>query len=139
MKKQENVPVKNIVNRKSFLEWKKRRDVILKSIPVEVDLENREIIFHKDLPAELNFQIPTNNVDQLINDFVDPTDFEKVKTSLLKAEKGLEEPIKFNFIHPKTEQKLSFEYRYEIVYVKYSSTKLNGFLVNLRERRLKKH
>jgi len=134
MKNQENENARTN-NRKSFNEWKKRRDVILKAIPLEVDLENRQIFFRKGLPEDLSVALNSSNVDRLINEFVAPEDSENVTKSLLQAQKGLEKPITFNFVHPGTSQKLKFEYRYEIEYVKYSSTRLNGVLVNIRDKK----
>jgi hypothetical protein len=124
-------------NRKSYHEWKTRRDIALRSISLDVDLENREIFLQKDLKEKLNFDFPTNNVDRLISSYVAPEDSQNVKQSLIRAEKGSEEPIMFNFIHPLTSQKLRFEYRYEIIYVKYSSTRLHGVLVNIRDQNLR--
>lgn len=127
------------VQRKNYLEWKKRRDIRLTSIPVEVDLENREIFFKDDLNKKLKLEFSTNNVDRLISNYVDPKDSEKVIQSLQQAQQGQEKPILFNFIHPHTAQKLKMEYRYEIVYVKYASTRLDGVLVNVRDRRSRKN
>jgi hypothetical protein len=58
-----------------------------------------------------------------------------LRQSLSQAKQGQERPISFRFIHPITSEKLKFEYRYEIVYVRYASTRLNGVLVNVRDRK----
>lgn len=101
------------------------------TIAVEVDLENREIFFKDNLLRRLKLEMPTNDVDRLISNYVDPSDFDKVNVGLNKAREGQEDPIRFRFIHPLTAEKLCMEYRYEIIYVKYASTRLNGVLVNL--------
>jgi hypothetical protein len=133
MEKENDPSARKAAQRKSFREWKQRRDIAFKAIPLDVDLENREIFFQKDLKDKLTFEFQTNNVDRLISNYVDPRDSHKVKQGLIKAEKGAEEPITFNFIHPVTSQRMQFEYRYEIVYVRYASTRLQGLLVNIRD------
>jgi hypothetical protein len=100
---------------------------------VEVDLENREIFFKDDLKQKLNLEFNTTNVDRLITHYVDPQDSARVQNELQEAQRGQEQPIRFQFIHPITEERLTLEYRYEIVYVRYASTRLNGLLVNVRE------
>jgi hypothetical protein len=107
-----------------------RRDPI--SIPMEIDLENRELFFKEAIWRKLNFDLNTNNIDNLMKRFVDPKDLRKVKQLLSLAKKGIEKPISFNFIHPHTAKSHRFEYRYQIEYVKYSSTRLRGVLVNIR-------
>jgi len=121
-------------NKRNYQQWKKRRDIRLSAIPVEVDLENREIFLSEDFKQHLDLDFSTSNVDRLITSFVDPTDLKNVQESLQKAREGQEKPIRFHFIHPVTAQRLSMEYRYEIVYVRYASTRLHGLLVNLREK-----
>lgn len=103
------------------------------TIAVEVDLENREIFFKDDLMRKLKLELPTNDVYRVISNYVDPRDLEKVNEGLSKAKEGQENPIRFRFVHPLTAEKLCMEYRYEIIYVKYASTRLNGVLVNLKE------
>lgn len=120
------------------MDWKNRREMVSKSIPLEVDLENRQIFFQHDIQDKLHFEFNTNNIDNLIKAYVDPKDLKKVKQSLTRAEKGLEKPIQFNFIHPETARSFQFEYRYQIIYVKYSSTRLQGELVSVREPKIKR-
>ena len=136
MKKQTK-PVKNDlkINKASFLDWKKRREMISKAIPLEVDLENREIFFTTDIKEKLHFDFSTNNIDNLIKTYIDPKDSENVMESLTEAKKGMEKPIPFSFIHPITAKSFKFEYRYQIIYVKYSSTRLQGELVKMTESR----
>lgn len=132
MKKQKKETIKTPINdNKKNLEWKKRRELISRSIPLEVDLENRQIFFQTDIKEKLHFDFNTNNVDKLITTYLDPRDTKKVMNSLVKAKKGLEKPIPFNFIHPLTSKSFHFEYRYQIIYVKYSSTRLRGELVKM--------
>ncbi|MDI1355690.1 MAG: hypothetical protein PSX36_12275 [bacterium] len=131
MKQKKIGKVENAENKKSFIDWKKRRDVILRSIPVDVDLENRKIFFDNKLKEVMNLEFNTSNVDNLITNYVDPKDAENVIQSLLEAKQGMEKPIHFKFIHPQTALKLNLEFRYEIVYVTYASTRLHGLLVNL--------
>ncbi len=120
-------------NKKSYQQWKKRRDIRLRAIPLEVDLENRELFLSDDLKRHFELEFNTSNVDRLITSFVDPIDLQNVQESLQKAREGQEKPIRFHFIHPVTAQRLKMEYRYEIVYVRYASTRLHGMLVNVRE------
>jgi hypothetical protein len=122
-------------DRKNFREWKERKDIALKAIPLEVDLENREIFLGQELKAKLDFELLSNNVDRLISSYVDPCDSGKVQEGLELAQHGTEHPITFNFIHPRTSERMQFEYRYEIVYVRYASTRLNGVLVNIRDQK----
>ncbi len=139
MKKQTKTEKKPIKTRSThFLDWKKRREIVSNSIPLEVDLENREIFFKTDIKEKLHFDFSTNNIDSLIRNYVDPKDSKKVMRSLTEAEKGQEKPIPFNFIHPLTSKSFKFEYRYQIIYVKYSSTRLQGELVKMTESRSKK-
>jgi hypothetical protein len=125
--------------RKENLNWKNKREIISKSIPLEVDLENREIFFKTDITKRLNFDFDTTNVDNLISTYLDPRDSETVIQSLTEAKEGLEKPILFNFIHPHTSRSFQFEYRYQIIYVKYSSTRLQGELINVSRRQAGKH
>jgi hypothetical protein len=116
-------------NKANALNWKGRKEIITKSIPLEVDLENRQLFFKTDIKERLNFEFPTNNLDNIIQTYIDPKDSKKVKQWLTKAKKGQEEPILFNFIHPETSRSFQMEYRYQITYVKYSSTRLQGELM----------
>ena len=139
MKKQKKTTIKTpLTDKKTFLEWKKRRELVSKSIPLEVDLENRRIFFQTDIKEKLHFDFKTDNVDKLITTYLDPKDTKKVMNSLVKAKNGLERPIPFNFIHPLTSKSFHFEYRYQIIYVKYSSTRLQGELVKMVDAKLKK-
>lgn len=113
------------------MDWRKRRDVLLRSVPVEVDLDNRKVFFDEKLKDMMNLHFDTSNMDHLIHSFVAPEDTQHVMQSLLEAKQGKEQPIVFKFLHPGTSQKLILEYRYEIVYVTYSSTRLTGLLVNV--------
>lgn len=131
MKKKLSTASKDLAKKKLFVDWKNRRDVVLRSVPVQVDLENRKIFFDNKLKEVMNLDFGTSNVDKLIDEYVDPKDTKKVMRSLLEAKEGMEKPISFQFIHPKTLQKMKLEYRYEIVYVTYSSTRLHGLLVNV--------
>jgi|GEM_PF-2187822 len=117
--------------KKNPLDWKYRREMITKSIPLEVDLENRQIFFQPGIEEKLHLDFGTNNVDNLIQTYLDPNDLKTVTQSLTEAKKGLEKPIPFNFIHPLTSKLFRFEYRYQIIYVKYSSTRLHGELIKV--------
>lgn len=103
------------------------------TLTVEVDLEAREVFFNENLCRKLKLDFDTTNMDRLISDYVDPLDVMHVNEGLKMAQEGRESPIRFRLIHPRTLEKLCFEYRYEIVYVKYASTRLNGVLVSLTE------
>jgi hypothetical protein len=133
MTEQKKRSSENTENRNAYRVWKKRRDIQLTALQVEVDLENREIFFKDDLKQKLNLEFNTTNVDRLITHYVDPQDSARVQNELQEAQRGQEQPIRFQFIHPITEERLTLEYRYEIVYVRYASTRLNGLLVNVRE------
>jgi hypothetical protein len=139
MKKQNKTSQKEIrKTRKTELAWKNKREIISKSIPLEVDLENREIFFKTDIRKTLNFEFDTTNIDRLISTYLDPNDSQKVTQSLTKAKEGLEKPILFNFIHPHTSRSFQFEYRYQIIYVKYSSTRLQGELINVSDPKVRR-
>jgi hypothetical protein len=121
---------------KLFREWKERRDIALKAIPLEVDLENREVFIGQELRNKLDFDLQTSNVDRLISNFVHPGDNLRVHDWLQLAQQGKETPISFKFVHPQTAEIILFEYRYEIVYVRYACTRLNGVLVNITTPRI---
>lgn len=125
-------------SKKNTLNWKNRRDLISKSIPLEVDLENRQIFFEPGTAEMHLFDFGTNNVDNLIKTYLDPKDLKKVTRSLTEAKQGMEKPIPFNFIHPVTSKSFSFEFRYQIVYVKYASTRLHGELIKVNSGKRKK-
>lgn len=108
--------------------WHNRRKLIKNRIQLEIDLEKREISFTtttNDIPVKL----ATNNVDSFITNHVHPKDSQTVIESLEKAQRGVEAPITFNFVHPKVPLLLQYEYHYQIVYARYSQTKLQGVLV----------
>lgn len=108
--------------------WHNRRKLIKNRIQLEIDLEKREISFTattNDIPVKL----ATNNVDSFITNHVHPKDSQTVIESLERAQRGVEAPIKFNFVHPKVPLPLQYEYHYQIVYARYSQTKLQGVLV----------
>lgn len=132
MKKQNKTAKETQKNTNSALAWKNRREMISKSSSMEVDLENREIFLHEGLKARLQFDFGTTNIDLLLETYLDRNDLKTVKQLLKLAKKGLEKPIPFNFIHPLTEKRFRFEYRYQIVYAKFSSTRLHGQLIKLR-------
>jgi len=138
MKKQESTSKKNNTTQYNPVDWKNRREMISNSIPLEVDLENRQIFFEPGIKEKLHFDFGTTNVDNLIKTYLDPEDLKNVIRSLTEAEKGLEKPISFNFVHPLTSKTFRFEYRYQIVYVKYASTRLHGELIQISGERIKK-
>jgi hypothetical protein len=139
MKKQSSKAKENSVTKpKSALAWKNRRELISTSIPLEVDLENRQLFFEEGVIKKLNLNFGTSNVDNLIKTYLDPKDLKKVSRSLTDAKNGIEKPISFNFIHPVTSRSFKFEYRYQIIYVKYSSTRLHGELIKVGSERSKK-
>lgn len=105
--------------------------MISKSIALEVDLESRKLFFNPDILESLHFDFGTNNMDHVIETYLDPKDLVMVNHSLTEAKNGLEKPIPFSFTHPLTSKIFSFEFRYQIVYVKYASTRLHGELVKL--------
>ncbi|WP_317898456.1 hypothetical protein [Aurantibacillus circumpalustris] len=123
---------------KNILNWKNRRELMSKNIPLEVDLENRQLFFKDGIKEKLHFDFGTNNIDNLIKTYLDPKDLEIVNRSLTQAKKGLEKPIPFNFIHPLTSKSIRFEYRYQIVYVKYASTRLLGELIKIGSKKARK-
>src|SRR5436190_7531437 len=117
--------------RNNFASLRRKREAIVRTIPLEVDLENREIFLGNDVREQLDLTLETNNVDSLISTYVHPDDSKRVMLSLVQAKEGQEKPIHFSFVHPSTSRRLHFEYRYEIIYVRYSSTRLHGVLVNV--------
>lgn len=134
MKKQTNNAKETPKNISPSLNWKKRRDMIRKSSSMEVDLENREIFLHEGLKERLQFDFGTTNIDHLLERYLNQNDLKSVKRSLSLAGKGLEKPIPFNFVHPLTEKVFRFEFRYQIVYAKFSSTRLHGHLIKVRDK-----
>jgi hypothetical protein len=127
---EKHTEAKSTGSEKAASSYRNIRDLM--SIPLEVDLENGQLFFIEGIKQKLNFDLNTGNIDKVIKTYVDPKDLKKVKHSLSQAKKGIEKPIPFNFIHPLTAQSLRFEYRYQIEYVKYSSTRLRGVLVSIR-------
>jgi hypothetical protein len=119
---------KKLTGTNNTLEWKRRREMIINSIALEVDLENRQVFFEAGVEKKMRLEFGTNNVDNLIKTYLDDKDLKHVVHSLTEAKKGLEKPIQFQFVHPLTSKSYRFEYRYQIVYVKYSSTRLLGEL-----------
>lgn len=118
--------------------WKARREILSKPISLEVDLESRQLYFNKDSQTKLSFDFDTDDLDSLIKSYLNPKDSKAVIEKLSKAEKGLEKPIPFNFVHPLTAKQFHFEYRYKIVYVKYSSTRLQGELIQTKAKKITK-
>jgi hypothetical protein len=118
--------------------WKHRRELLSKSIPLEVDLESRQLFFNTNVDKNLNLNFNTDNLDKLIESHLHPKESKKVIKSLSRAEKGLEKPILFNFVHPLTSKAFQFEYHYKIVYVNYSTTRLQGELKKSLSKNLKK-
>lgn len=110
---------------------KQSRALIQKRVPVEIDLQNREIVFKDDSLVSLNFQPGSTNIDSFIKNYIHPRDTKQVGISLGKAEKGIEEPIRFNFVNPKNARVHAYEYHYQIVYVRYAHTRLEGELVKV--------
>lgn len=108
--------------------WHNRRKLIKNRIQLEIDLEKREISFTAT-SNEIPVKLATNNVDSFITNHVHPKDSQTVIESLEKAQRGVEAPITFNFVHPKVPLLLQYEYHYQIVYARYSQTKLQGVLV----------
>ncbi|PBQ33071.1 hypothetical protein CNR22_15220 [Sphingobacteriaceae bacterium] len=134
MKKQTKTSKENPNTANPSLNWKNRREMISKSTSMEVDLENREVFFHEGLKERLQFDFGTTNIDHLLETYLDGNDLQAVKQSLSLAKEGLEKPIPFNFTHPLTEKIFRFEYRYQIVYAKFSSTRLHGYLIKVRDK-----
>jgi len=137
MKKHKNTPKEKTSSsatrgKKNLLDWKNRREMVANSIALEVDLENRQLFFQPGIPEKLRIDFGTNNVDKLIETYLNPKDLKNVNRSLTQAKKGIEKPIPFNFIHPLTSKLFKFEYRYQIVYVTYSSTRLHGELIKVK-------
>jgi hypothetical protein len=116
----------------------KGRHLISRSIPVEVDLENRQVFIATEAKSTFNFDVISTDMDKLIQTYLNEDDSKEVLQNLTEARKGMEKPFQFNFIHPHTAKKFHFEYRYQIVYVKYASTRLKGELVNVKNPNLKK-
>src|SRR5689334_1409865 len=133
MKKQLKKETQNKQDEGSF---SSKRAIIERPIPLEVDLENREVIIRHEVRQDLNIDFSSTNVDSLIKTYLDAKDSKKVIQSLSKAKEGLEKPIQFDFIHPLTLKRFQMEYRYQIIYVKYASTRLKGELVNIRNPRI---
>lgn len=114
------------------------RNIIANKIPVEVDLQNRQVFIESKIKESFNFEFNSTDMDKLIKTYIDEQDSQEVIQSLTEAEKGLEKPFKFHFIHPLTAKRFQYEYRYQIVYVKYASTRLRGELIHIRKPNLKK-
>ena len=135
-----NTSSKNTVIKKSPAKstWKHRRELLSNSIPLEIDLQSRQLFLNEKLNEKLDLNFKTDNLDTVITSYLLPKESKKVMQSLSKAEKGLEKPIAFNFVHPLTSKAFHFEYHYKIVYVKYSSTRLQGELVKTPSKQLRK-
>lgn len=118
-------------NTKITIGWKQKREMLTNSISLEVDLENRQLFFEPGIEKKIGLDFGTNNVDNLIKTYLEAEDLKSVSHSLSEAKKGLEKPIHFSFTHPLTSKSFRFEYRYQIVYVKYASTRLHGELVKI--------
>jgi hypothetical protein len=134
MKKQTKLPNENTEKKT----WRNRKEMISKNIALEVDLENRKLFFHPEVLESLHFDFGTNNMDHVIETYLDPVDLQRINLSLTEAKQGQEKPIPFHFTHPLTSKIFKFEYRYQIVYVKYASTRLHGELVKLGSRKIGK-
>jgi hypothetical protein len=119
---------------KKILSWKSSRALVSKSIPLELDLENREILVNDESLEIHQLEIGPRNIDKFITDFVDPNESQTVIHLLDQAGKGVEKPILFSFVHPRLSKVFLFEYRYQITYVSYAKTRLKGELVNIRKR-----
>ncbi len=113
--------------------WNNRRKLIDRNIQLEIDLEKREIRI-TTAASEIPVKLATTNVDSFISNHVHAKDSQAVIESLEQAQRGVEAPIKFNFVHPKVPMLLQFEYHYQIVYARYSQTKLQGTLVRSSKR-----
>jgi hypothetical protein len=116
----------------------KGRNLLSRTIPLEVDLENGQVFIENEVKETFNFDVVSTDVDKLIQTYLDENDSKEVMQYLTDARQGMEKPFQFNFIHPHTAKKFQFEYRYQIVYVKYASTRLKGELVNVKNPNLKK-
>jgi hypothetical protein len=116
---------------RSQLNTGKIRQLLSSPIKMEVDLETRQILVNEEVKKHLNLDFTNEKIDQLIRTYVDPKDTKKLINSLNLAGKGKEKPIRFNFMKPGSPKIYSFEYRYEIVYVKYACTRLSGTLVKI--------
>lgn len=101
------------------------------AIALQVDLEKGKVTTTETSGLDQLLNLDVKNMDQVIRDYVDAEDRVRVQQSLQQARKGAEEPILFNFVAPGSERKHPFEFRYEIVYVKYASTCLKGSLVKV--------
>ncbi len=121
---------------KPGMSWHHRKKVITKNIPVELDLEKREIYF-KEGTGDIPVRFASNNIDSFLSNHVDPKDLNNVVESLSQAKQGVEKPIRFNFVHPHVPMPVQYEYHYQIVYVKYSQTRLQGVLVKAKTCRKK--
>lgn len=99
------------------------------SVPVELDLESREIFINEAALENSPLKLNCSSLDQFINRYVSPSQKERIVESLDEAGKGVEKPISFSFVHPDLKRELQFEYHYQIVYVSYSKTRLNGKLI----------
>lgn len=129
-KQQQNPQNKN----NTVLSWKSSRALVSGTIPLELDLENREILLNNESLEVHQLEIDPKNIDKFITDFIAPGESQKVMHSLDEAGKGVEKPILFSFVHPRLSKTLFFEYRYQITYVSYSKTRLKGELVAVRRR-----
>jgi len=112
--------------------WKSGRQLLSRSIALDLDLESRELIINNDDLSAHPVKIDSTNLDTCIRLYVDPEQSESVLNSLNEAGKGIERPICFNFTHPELDRKFALEYHYQIVYVSYSKTRLKGKLIKRR-------
>ncbi|MCC6372323.1 MAG: hypothetical protein IT236_15070 [Bacteroidia bacterium] len=108
--------------------WKIVRALLSQSIELEVDLETRKILIDQSVAAPL--QIDSCSLDSFISNYIQPSEVNGIKEALTQAGKGVEKPIRFNFIHPEFTKSLELKYKYEITYVSYSKTRLKGRLLN---------
>jgi hypothetical protein len=98
-------------------------------IPLQIDLERGEVLVEDKMRRKLQLDLISDSIELAIKRFVHPSDSKKVKQFLENARKGVEKPLSFNFLDPRTAEIHKYEFKYEIVYVKYSSTRLHGTLI----------
>lgn len=131
-KKNNHENKKPLTNPKNKIQWNSGRKLLSHKIPLELDLEKREILLVDNALEMHQVEIGSKDLDAFIDRFIDPADSENIHQQLEKAKKGIEQPIRFGFKHPQNSRKFWFEYQYQIVYVSYARTRLKGELIKVR-------
>lgn len=114
---------------KNTSELKRLRNFLTAGVQLEVDLETRKLILAKESVEEHGLEMNGGNIDSFIKRYIHPEDSSRVNELLLEAGRGIEKPIRFNFVVPGCDRKVKLEYRFTIEYVHYAHTRLRGLVI----------